>query len=115
MSKMNVQGGTLAGSAPLCSTCSHARIIRGYRESEMLVVCTTAYPDLVVPFVVRECTAYNDKAKPDWKQMTKLAINVTPPIRSRRKVGFVAEQAARVEANDGDETEDEDDFEEVED
>lgn len=113
MDTMQVKGGTPVGSAPLCRTCSHARIISGYRESEMLVVCTTAYPDLVVPFVVRECTSYKDKGKPDWKQMTKLAINVTPPIRSSSRVGFGDARVDRSQAEEG--TEDEDDLEEVDD
>jgi hypothetical protein len=63
----------------------------GYRESEMMVVCTATYPDFTVPFVVRECSAFNDRAKPDWDQMKKLAIHLTPPIRSAKKVGFGAQ------------------------
>jgi hypothetical protein len=95
---MKVKGGTPVGTASLCRTCSHAQIVSGYRESEMLVVCTSTYPDFVVPFVVRECTAWNDKAKPDWDQMKKLAIHVTPAIRSGKKVGFGGQKTARVEA-----------------
>lgn len=111
MKEMKVKGGTPVGSAPLCRTCSHAQILSGYRESEMLVLCTSTYPDFVVPFVVRECTAFNDKAKPDWKQMNKLAIHVTPPIRSGKKVGFSAQPTECVEA----EEEEEENLEEVED
>lgn len=79
---------TPVGSAPLCRTCSNAHILRGYRESEMLVVCTATYPDFPVPFVVRECSGYNDRNRPDWDQMTKLAIHVTPRLKSSKKFGF---------------------------
>ena len=110
---MKVTGGTPVGAASLCRTCSHAHILSGYRESEMLVVCTSTYPDFVVPFVVRECTAWNDKAKPDWDQMKKLAIQVTPAIRSGRKVGFGGQRSEGVGV--ARETEDEEDVETVED
>ncbi len=75
------------------------------------MVWTSTYPDFVVPFVVRECTAWNDKAKPDWEQMKKLAINVTPAIRSSRNVGFRGQGSGRNEATK--EMEDEADFNEV--
>jgi hypothetical protein len=107
---MKVKGGTPLGSASLCRTCSHAHILSGYRESEMMVVCTATYPDFPVPFVVRECSAYNDRAKPDWDQMKKLAIHVTPPIRSGKKVGFSSQSTERDAAED-----EEEDLEEVED
>lgn len=87
MGKVNIKGGTPAGSASLCRACSHAHILSGYRESEMLVVCTATYPDFAVPFIVRECTGYNDKNRPDWDQMEKLAIDVAP-VSFAKKVGF---------------------------
>lgn len=88
MGKIAMKGSTPVGSAPLCRSCSHAHILSGYRESEMVVVCQATYPDIPVPFIVRECSGYNDRAKPDWEQMKKLAIHVTRPVRSSRKVGF---------------------------
>jgi hypothetical protein len=98
MGKANVKGGTPVASASLCRTCSHAQILTGYRESEMMVVCTSTYPDFVVPFVVRECTAFNDKAKPDWEQMEKLAIEVAP-ISFAKRVGFRAHETERDKEN----------------
>jgi hypothetical protein len=96
VSRMKVKGGTPVGTASLCRTCSHAQILIGYRESEMMVVCTATYPDFVVPFVVRECTGFNDKAKPDWDQMEKLAIDVAP-VSFAKKVGFRSPDAQRDE------------------
>ena len=87
MGKINMKGATPVGSASLCRTRSHAHILSGYRESEMMVVCTATYPDFPVPFVVRECSGYNDKNRPDWDQMEKLAIDVAP-VSFAKKVGF---------------------------
>jgi hypothetical protein len=96
MRRISMKGATPVGSAPLCRTCSNAHIMTGYRESEMMVVCRVTYPDFRVPFVVRDCSGFNDRAKPDYGQMKKLAIHVAPPIRSSRKIGF-AETAATVD------------------
>ena len=86
MGKVNMKGATPVGSASLCRTCSHAHILSGYRESEMMVVCTATSADFPVPFIVRECSGYNDKNRPNWTQMQKLAIHVAPPREA--KVGF---------------------------
>lgn len=87
MGKVNIKGATPVGSASLCRTCSHAHILSGYRESEMMVVCTATYPDFPVPFIVRECTGYNDRNRPDWDAMENLAINIAP-VSFAKKVGF---------------------------
>jgi hypothetical protein len=86
MSKPYIKNGTPVGSESLCSTCSNAHIVRGYRESELITICDDVHPNLVLPFTVYECTSYYDKNRPDWDQMEKLAINVTPgPLKP---VGF---------------------------
>jgi hypothetical protein len=87
MGNLYVKGGTPKGSSSLCSACSWAHIITGYRESEMLVICTDVIPNVALPFKVHECTAYNDRNRPDWEQMEKLAIDVLP-ISSAKPVGF---------------------------
>jgi hypothetical protein len=107
MGWISMKGATPVGSAPLCRTCSNAHIVSGYRESEMMVVCRATYPDFRVPFIVRECSGYNDKAKPDWKEMKKLAIHVAPPIRSSKKIGF-GETTVCVDADDEDDDFDDD-------
>ena len=60
----------------------------------MMVVCQATYPEFPVPFVVRECTGYNDRNRPDWDQMEKLAIQVAP-VSFAKKVGFRAEETER--------------------
>jgi hypothetical protein len=64
----------------------------GYRESELVVVCTEVHPNVTVPFKVRECTSYLDKNRPDYDQMEKLAIEVLP-LSSGKPVGFRAKPA----------------------
>jgi len=86
MGKPFIKGGTPIGSASLCKTCTSAHIMTGYRESELITICNDVHPNIVVPFLIYECTGYYDKNRPDWEQMEKLAITVTPaPLKP---VGF---------------------------
>jgi len=86
MNNTYIKNGTPVGSEALCKTCSRALIISGYRESEQVTVCCYTEPNIVLPFVVCECTGYYDKNRPSWDQMEKLAIVVTPgPLKP---VGF---------------------------
>ena len=86
MSKGNVKGGTPIGSESLCRTCSYAHVMTGYRESEMITICNDVQPNIVVPFNIYECTGYYDKNRPNWQQMEKLAIHVSPG--NPKPVGF---------------------------
>ena len=81
--------------------------MNGYRESEMVVVCMKTYPNFAVPFTIRECSGYNDKNRPNWKQMQSLAINVAP-VRISKRVGFRIEEAATQSEQPEVENEDED-------
>lgn len=90
MSKLNVKNGTPVGNAHLCRSCTWAQMISGYRESDLLVICTNVSPNLVVPFVVLDCSAFSDKFKPTWDQMSKLAIEVDPVRVSTKTRGFHA-------------------------
>lgn len=85
MGKTYVKNGTPVGNENLCRNCSNAQITTGYRESDMLVICTNVYPSIAVPFVVHQCTDFEDKFKPDWRQMEKLAIEIQPVRISRRR------------------------------
>jgi hypothetical protein len=87
MSKINIKGGTPMGSTSKCESCTWAHIIRGYRESEMLVYCECVSPNVLVPFKVYECSAHMDINRPSWKQMVDLAIDVLP-YTSTKPVGF---------------------------
>src|SRR5215471_1895863 len=72
-----IKGGTPVGSESLCRSCTNAHTMTGYRESELITVCTNVDPNVIVPFLIYECTGYYDKNRPDWEQMQKLAIDVT--------------------------------------
>ena len=78
MSKGYVKGGTPVGTESRCRTCGWSQIMTGYRESELISICTFPEPNMVVPFQIYECTRYADKNRPTWEQMQKLAIHVTP-------------------------------------
>lgn len=93
MSRPYIKGGTPVGSESLCKTCANAHIMHGYRESEMVTICDEVHPNIVVPFAVYDCTSYWDKNRPDWEQMTKLAIDVAPdplkPVGFKVGAGFL--------------------------
>ena len=87
MGKLNIKNGTPVGSASTCESCRFAQIMRGYRESELLVYCDYISPSILVPFKLSSCTNFGDKNRPDWEQMEKLAIDVMP-ISSAKPAGF---------------------------
>ncbi len=79
MGKINIKNGTPVGSNSMCESCNNAQILRGYRESEMIVLCTYTFDrPMNVPFKVSDCTMYRDKNRPSYEQMEKLAIEVKP-------------------------------------
>jgi hypothetical protein len=95
MGKLNIKNGTPVGSVNLCESCSWGQCITGYRESDRLVICNKVTPDMVIPFAVLECTTFEDKYRPDWDQMQKLAINIQPVRISSRTAGFAGITDAR--------------------
>ncbi len=101
MSKVHIKNGTPVGNCSLCDTCSNAQIIRGYRESEALVICNYSFDQpLRLPFKVHQCTSYQDRNRPDWDQMEKLALHINP-ISSAKPAGFRrAVKAEREAASD---------------
>jgi len=112
MGKLNVKNGTPVGGAHLCRSCSWGQFIVGYRESDMLAICTNTSPNVVLPFTVYECSNYADKHKPDWEQMKSLAIDFQPLRVSRKTRGFSAvETMLPVKTEDEDEDQDEDEDE----
>ncbi len=86
MIKLNLKGGTPSGWASLCDSCASSHIVKGFREAELVVICTDVHPNIPVPFKVQDCTSY--------EAMTESAIKLEPP---RRSVGF---SAATVEDED---------------
>ena len=45
---------------------------------------------MAVPFKVRDCSNYSDKARPNWEQMKDLAIQIRP-TPTLRLAGFCPE------------------------
>jgi hypothetical protein len=104
MGKLNVKNGTPVGNTHLCKSCSWGQFMIGYRESDLVVICTNLSPNLVVPFTVSECSEFSDKFKPTWEQMTKLAIEVDPLRVSAKTRGFqVAAKVRPIRADVGEE------------
>jgi hypothetical protein len=116
MSKLNVKSGTPVGNEHLCKSCSHALYVTGYRESDVLVFCVLTDPSFRVPFVVHQCSDFQDKQKPDWEQMEKLAIQIQPVRISKKTKGFNIPDPVRPEKPEYEpavEEEDEEEFENV--
>jgi hypothetical protein len=97
MGKIQMKGATAVGAEPVCRTCVHGLVLRGYRDSEIVVRCTFANPAFVVPFIVSECTEFYDRDRPSWSAMDKFAIHVSPKAEPKPvgfKVGFRLKQNA---------------------
>ncbi len=63
MFKIFIRGGVAHGRTSLCATCASAHIVTGYRESEMVVICTEANPHIPIRFEVKECTEYSARER----------------------------------------------------
>ena len=73
MDLRKVYGGTPIGNDSRCDTCTHARIIQGYAESEKIVLCTSLYDPIRIPFKVSQCSDYDDKRLPSVQRMEDIA------------------------------------------
>ncbi|HEV2961580.1 MAG TPA: hypothetical protein VG649_07130 [Candidatus Angelobacter sp.] len=76
MSLRKVYGGTPVGTESRCDTCAHARIIQGYAESERIVLCTSLFDPIRIPFKVSQCTDYEDRRLPDFQNMKDIAWEI---------------------------------------
>jgi hypothetical protein len=90
MEKMNVKNGTPVGSEHLCKRCSWGQFMTGYRDSDVLVICTNATPNFTVPFPVQLCSEFSDRNRPTVDQMNRLAIRANQVRHSARTRGFQA-------------------------
>jgi hypothetical protein len=94
MNYRKVYGGTKVGDESRCDTCIYARIVKGYSESEQLSICDRAYPSLVIPFKVRECSDYVDQRLPEFEQMERIALDLTW-VKPSRPAGFKTSSAGK--------------------
>ena len=83
-----VKNGAPPDGASLCEMCRYGFMARGYRETELLVVCTQLYPERQLHFQVRACTGYVEKNKPVMRQMEEIAI-VLDRSDLKREAGFM--------------------------
>lgn len=89
MALNKVYGGTLVGNESRCVTCTYSRLIKGYKESEMITFCDRLYDPIVIPFIVAECSDYSDKRIPSIESLEKIALMVDI---KRAGAGFVASE-----------------------
>ena len=87
-----VKNGTPIHGPSLCDSCENAMTVKGYRESQEVVICEYAYPRLRVVFPVRECSRFMDRTREDLEEMKKIAWNVAPKSY-KRTAGFVVAPA----------------------
>jgi hypothetical protein len=85
---VNVKNGTPMHGPSLCETCVRAHIAKGYRESEVLVICGYTSPEHRVTFSVSDCSSYVDKNRQTLYEMGKIAWTVAPR-GPKRAAGFV--------------------------
>jgi hypothetical protein len=98
MSNIFVKNATVGDGEPLCRTCTHAHIQKGYREFEELIFCTYGCWDRprAVPFKVRDCTDYSDRDTPSRREMEEMAILIEPATSGKR-AGFRVKEAESVD------------------
>jgi hypothetical protein len=97
MGNLHVKNGTPVGNEHLCKGCKNGQFMTGYRESDVLVICGNLHPAFKLPFVVHQCSDFEDRGRPDWEQMEKLAIEIQPVRVSKKTKGFSFSENARPE------------------
>ena len=87
---------------PLCRTCRHAHIQRGFSESEEAIFCGFGSPLRIVPFKVADCTDFSSRTVPERWEMERMALLLNVP-RARKRAGFRSMQKPEPVACDEDE------------
>ena len=91
MGNAYVRHSTPIGAVSLCATCANSHIVEGFRESEVIALCTYIYDrPLSIHFRVKSCSNYHDKTRPSYRDMQKLAIPVS--TGTLKPVGFLLER-----------------------
>jgi hypothetical protein len=81
VAEIRIYGGTAKGTKSLCEDCVFASIIKGFRESEKIILCgmITSLDSISrapIPFAVAECGDYLRKGTPTKSDMEKIAIPI---------------------------------------
>ncbi len=100
MLTLKIRDATPVSGTSLCYSCTWGHIVKGYRDCDEIVYCMRPYPDVRIPFPVRECSSYANKNTPSMDDMQKSAwILLTKRIE--RKLGFIrAEDFRRIHGDD---------------
>jgi hypothetical protein len=100
MVSIKVKSGTPVSGTPLCYSCEWSHVMKGFRDSDEVIRCRRLYPEIIVPFPVRECSAYSDRTMGDRDEMERIAW-ILLSNRIQRKVGFVkADEFRRLQGSD---------------
>ena len=83
-----IKNGSPMNGPSICESCSWGFVARGYRETELLVVCRMLYPERRMRFPVRLCSAYTERNRPGMKQMEDIAL-ILDRSDLKRGAGFV--------------------------
>jgi hypothetical protein len=87
---VNVKNGTPMYGPSLCETCERAHIVKGYRESEIVVICRATWePQMRVTFRVSECSSYVSQGRKNLEDMEEIAWTIATR-GSKRAAGFVS-------------------------
>jgi len=89
--RIKIYRGTASShSESLCDSCRHARITRGRRIDEELVLCGEAHmaPPIPITFKVTSCSSYDDDRVPSYFELMQQAW-ILQPASSKRGAGFV--------------------------
>ena len=89
-------------SEPLCHTCRHGHIQRGFKASEELTYCSFTYKLRLLPFAVRECTDYEDRRVPEMETMEDSATILTRPLTLGGGTPGFVRSSGRAKATDED-------------
>ncbi len=102
MGNITIKNGSPTDGEPLCKSCEHVHMQKGFRESDEAIFCTYRCWDAPRPvlFRVRECTDYQDRTTPsrDWMEENALIVETR---KSVHEAGF------RLRIEQGDESSDE--------
>jgi hypothetical protein len=85
--EIHIKNGTPQHGESLCKTCLWVHMIKGYSESEEILICECVYPNRAIPFAVRECSDYRSSVTPTPKQMEEIAL-IIPTEPARKPAGF---------------------------
>ena len=88
--RIKVYGGTESSHGhAMCQSCRHARITRGRKLDEELVICSESpTAPIVITFKVTSCSGYMDDRVPTYFELMQQAW-VLAPATSKRGAGFV--------------------------